>query len=434
MATGRLTCAACGAELKPLRRHCPACGAERQLGDASAAAAPPAGEEPRARERVMPGGMRLPVAPPSPAFPPPEAVYLSPEDEGRRFPLFTRYQLILIGLGIGLLIFLLVVAFLVWRQEQRDRMRAESGRAAAAPPAPVPATPPPGPEPSPSPTPLDDAALAAAVKAALTVYNPLGVARYLVEVKDGLVTLRGDAENQAERDGAENVIKPVAGVRGVINLLIVKTKDAAGLVKLNEAEARRLEEALRRRLQESEQESDEARRAREEAEARRASERRARELEAAQQREEEDELRQAAEERLRREAAEYERRQEESRRAEADRRARAEQARLEVSALRAGTIAWSGIVSGIDEIILTGASASVRHLEGEPPRQTKATFSAPMPRAPMTVRLLSANGRGTTRIVQEPSAANGYTTIIRIDDSDKGGDKRYDFALRWEAQ
>ena len=74
----------------------------------------------------MPGGMRTP-SPRIPAFPPPEAVYLSPEDEGRRFPLFTRYQLILIGLGLGLLIFLLVVAFLVWRQERRDQMRAESG-------------------------------------------------------------------------------------------------------------------------------------------------------------------------------------------------------------------------------------------------------------------------------------------------------------------
>ena len=138
MATGRLTCAACGAELKPLRRHCPGCGAERQLGDAGAAAAPPAGEEPHASERVMPGGMRTP-SPPHPR--PSRRLRRSisrPRTKAGAFPLFTRYQLILIGLGLGLLIFLLVVAFLVWRQERRDQMRAESRRAATARPRPPP--------------------------------------------------------------------------------------------------------------------------------------------------------------------------------------------------------------------------------------------------------------------------------------------------------
>ena len=145
-------------------------------------------------------------------------------------------------------------------------------------------------------------------------------------------------------------------------------------------------------------------------------------------------MRKQAEEKLQREATEYEQRQQEQRRAEADRRARAEQARNEASVLRSGTVAWSGMIDGVDEVVISGSSASVRHLSGEAAREARASFSAAIPRAPVSVKLIAANGRGAITIVQEPSAANGYTTIVRLDDSSKGGDKRYEFTLRWSAQ
>ena len=92
------------------------------------------------------------------------------------------------------------------------------------------------------------------------------------------------------------------------------------------------------------------------------------------------------------------------------------------------------MVDGVDEIIIAGASASVRHINGNPPREVRASFSAPVPRSPADVKLVSVNGRGLVDIVQQPTAANGYTTIVRIDDSSKGGDKRYEFTLRWSLQ
>jgi hypothetical protein len=88
----------------------------------------------------------------------------------------------------------------------------------------------------------------------------------------------------------------------------------------------------------------------------------------------------------------------------------------------------------VDEVVISGSSASVRHVNGNPPREVKASFSAPIPRSPVKVALISANGRGSISVVQQPSAANGYATIVRIDDSDKGGEKRYEFTLRWSAQ
>ncbi|HMX24703.1 MAG TPA: hypothetical protein PKC13_03680, partial [Blastocatellia bacterium] len=163
----------------------------------------------------------------------------------------------------------------------------------------------------------------------------------------------------------------------------------------------------------------------------REAERLRREQLAAKQREEDAATRKAAEEKLKREAEEYEKRLEEQRRVEAERRARAEQARTEAASLRYGTIAWNGIVDGTDEIIFSGSSASVRHLNGNPPREIRASFSAPMPRSPMEVKLIWLSGRGFIDIIQQPSAANGYTTIVRVDDSAKGGDKRYEFTLRW---
>jgi hypothetical protein len=277
-------------------------------------------------------------------------------------------------------------------------------------------------------------------------YNPLGFSRYSFEVKDGIVTINGEAGHQPEKDGVGNVLKLISGVKSVINNLKIKPmgpngpngpNDSLAPVKLNLAEARILDDALRREL-ESRGQSGAVEAPKETPQPQQSqqsdAQREARERAAAKQREEDSALRKAAEEKLRREAEENERRQEESRRTEAERRARAEQSRLVANALRSGTVAWSGTVDGVDEVIISGSSASVRHVIGAPPREVKASFSAPIPRSPVSVALISSNGRGVISVVQQPSAENGYTAIVRIDDSAKGGDKRYEFTLRWSAQ
>jgi hypothetical protein len=355
-----------------------------------------------------------------------DIVFVSPSDTVRRFPLFTRAQLTLIAVGSGLLVVLLVIAFLLWRQQKRDEAQIAGRMVGIALPSPTVA---PSVDPSPTPTPIDDQKINDDVKSALMAYNPLGFTRYKFEVKEGVVTISGEAEHQPEKDGAENVLKLVAGVKSVVNNLKVKPEEPFTPVKVNAAEARLLDDALRRQIQGDEQAKDQLKTT--QADLQRESERQRREQIAVRQREEELKLRKAAEEKLKREAEEYEKRQEELRRAEAERRARAEQARLEASVLRSGTAAWSGVVDGVDEIIFSGGSASVRHISGNPPRETRASFSAPIPRSPVDVNLILTNGRGPIQIVQQPTATNGYTTIVRIDDSGKGGEKRYEFTLKW---
>jgi hypothetical protein len=361
-------------------------------------------------------------------------VFFPPPDEGRRFPLFTRYRVILLIAAAFLALFLLLVGYLVWQKQRRDE-----GQAVAAKPTPaaLPVTvPQPSLAPSPTPTPIDDQKITESVKAALTAYNPQGVGRYIFVVKGGLVTLNGEALNPPERDGAENVVRPLPGVTGVINLMTIKADPLrAGLPgKMSDAETKRFEEAIRRHLQESPADDPEALRKEAEAKAKRDADLRAREAASNQAREEDAATKKAAAERLARETAEYNRLQNEQRDKEAARRIRAEQARLETTSLKSGTIAWSGIVGGIDEVVLAGSSASVRHVEGDAVRDAKVSFSAPLPRAPTTVKILSASGRGKVDVTQQPAADNGYTAIVRINDTGKGGEKRYAFTLRWDAQ
>jgi hypothetical protein len=355
-------------------------------------------------------------------------VLLSPNETKRRFPLFNRAQLTLIAVGVGLILLTLIVGLLLWRQHRRETFRSANVAAATTKSEPAAS---PTPSPSPAPTPAtDDQAMLETVKSALMAYNPLGFARYKFEIKEGIVTLNGEAEHQPEKDGAENVVRLLAGVKSVVNNLQVKPGPAGEPVKVNLAEAKLLDDALTRQIQEKENQPASFA-AQPTPDPLREAERQRREQLAAKQREEDAALRKAAEEKLKREAEDYEQRLEDLRRKDAERRARAEQAKTDAASLRYGTIAWNGIVDGVDEIIFSGSSASVRHLNGNQPREIRASFSAPMPHSPVDVKLIWLNGRGLIDIIQQPSATNGYTTIVRIDDSTKGGDKRYEFTLRW---
>jgi cytoskeletal protein RodZ len=435
MASEGIFCSGCGITLRPFMRVCPRCGAERETAAPMQASSSADSEANlfsiETRTEVVPFEVirQQRHRPNEESFAlPQDLVFLSPNETQRRFPLFTSSQLALIVIGAGLLILMIVIAYLLWRQQQRD-LSAANNAGAISQPAPI-ATPTSDTSPTPTPTPVDDQSISEAVKLALTAYNPLGFTRYKFEVKEGVVTINGEADHQPEKDGVDNVLKLIIGVKSVVNNLTVKPEPPFSPVKLNTAEAKILDDAMRRQLESGGQTAsvDQPKQPPQTEAQREAAAR------AAKQREEEAALRKAADEKLRREAEEYEKRQEELRRAEAERRARAEQARLDASVLRSGTVAWSGVVDGVDEVVISGSSASVRHVNGNPPREVKASFSAPIPRSPVKVTLISANGRGSISVVQQPSAANGYTTIVRIDDSDKGGEKRYEFTLRWSAQ
>ncbi len=53
-----------------------------------------------------------------------------------------------------------------------------------------------------------------------------------------------------------------------------------------------------------------------------------------------------------------------------------------------------------------------------------------LPSRGVTVGIDRHAGRGSIRVVQQPSAWNGYTAVIRIDDP-SGGASFYDFSAFW---
>lgn len=453
MANETIFCAGCGITMVSFMKACPRCGTERKevsplevnpaiIVAAGANVAAVTAAAANHGSESLPNQSATSVIPVNAIrqdtiyydkaefAPPQNFVLLSPNDEQRRFPLFTRSQLSLIAVGITLLLLAVIVCVLLWRQQGRDVASVATAAAAQAPAA-MAAMSDASLLPDASPTPDGDAALFESVKSALMAYSPFGFHRFSFEVKEGVVTLNGEADHQPEKDGAGNVVRLLVGVKSVINNLQVKPSDFTESVKVNLAEATLLDDAMRRQLIENQPAIAETKIAAPTPDAQREAERLRREQIAAKQREEEAALRLVAEEKLKRETEAYEKRLEEMRRVESERRSRAEQARIDSATLRYGTIAWSGIVDGVDEIIISGSSASVRHISGNVPREAHASFSAVVPRSPVEMKLIWVTGRGSIDIVQQPSAANGFTTIIRIDDSQKGGDKRYEFTLRW---
>jgi hypothetical protein len=400
------------------------------------------------------------------------------EGKPRRFPLLTDGQKKMLLLAVILVMFFALIGLLIWQRQKTDELRLTADRQEAARLRSMDAAP------ASSPAPLAAAAAPAAalpgadqslgdnVRQILLAYNPSAAgSRYKVEVKDGVVTLNGEAQSQLEKDGVENVIKPLTGIRQVVNNLVVKGLLPGGTPggmtapngpvmypQVNQAEAKRLEEALKRDLAEGAKRAEEerlrieqqnaqlaAQRAAEEAAKQEAAKQEAAKQEAAKQEaerqrrqqtaavynEEDAAFRKQAEDRLKqREKEEAERRAEEQRQAQL----KVEPMRLEPNALRSGTVTWRGLVKGVDDIVIRGASATVQHVSGELPKDAKGVFSTALPNAPISVRLVAASGPSSIRIIQQPAAANNFTTIVRVGEGKQADGKPHSFTLRWASQ
>lgn len=408
-----------------------------------------------------------------------EMVAIPREDEEnsrRRFPLFTDAQKKLMWLAGVLLLLGLLIGYLLWQRQKNDELRQVADkreelrwRSLSLTPAPsVPPTAATTTATAATTTTARDQGLGDNIKQILAAYNPAAASmRYKVDVKDGVVTLSGEVQSQLEKEGAENVIKPLTGIKKVVNSLVVKgfqaglkgTSTPNGPVmfpQVNPAEARRLEEALKRDLTEGAKRAEDERlrieqqnvqlttqRTAEETtkqeaakEAAKEAERLRRQQTAALQNEEDAAFRKQAEERQKqREKDEANRIAEEQRKAEVARQSKPEPTvPPETTNVRSGTVAWRGLVKGVDDVVIHGTSTSIQHVMGDMPREPKGSFSTAMPAAPMSIRLVAASGPAPIRIIQQPSASNNFTTIVRVGEGNKAEGKPHSFTLRWAAQ
>jgi hypothetical protein len=97
---------------------------------------------------------------------------------------------------------------------------------------------------------------------------------------------------------------------------------------------------------------------------------------------------------------------------------------------QSGVFRWRGRVDGSDYIYLRGSRVDIRHLQAQPIVNSTYDLPSPLPRTPVNVQLRRLRGRGRVQLVQQPTAQNGYTAGILIEDNDAGADD-YEFELSW---
>jgi hypothetical protein len=92
---------------------------------------------------------------------------------------------------------------------------------------------------------------------------------------------------------------------------------------------------------------------------------------------------------------------------------------------------WNGRVDREVQITMRGNNLRTMDIgQTEPGRARSRAFSA-LPREDGQVSVQVLNGRGNVDVIQQPSAQNGYTTTIRVQDP-RGGADNYRLVAYWQ--
>ena len=95
-----------------------------------------------------------------------------------------------------------------------------------------------------------------------------------------------------------------------------------------------------------------------------------------------------------------------------------------------GRLHWSGAVDDQADIRIQGGQVDNVNVTGNGLRDVQANLSGQLPRQGVALRVDKRQGRGSVTVVQQPSAWNSYTAVIRIRDTRSGTD-HYDLDVTW---
>jgi hypothetical protein len=95
----------------------------------------------------------------------------------------------------------------------------------------------------------------------------------------------------------------------------------------------------------------------------------------------------------------------------------------------AGALRWSGRVDAVEEIRIRGRRADSYTVSGAGASDVRSRVDGAL-RGDTFVRVRRADGRGQVQVVQQPSAANDYTAVLRVVDRQPGSG-RYDIEATW---
>jgi hypothetical protein len=91
---------------------------------------------------------------------------------------------------------------------------------------------------------------------------------------------------------------------------------------------------------------------------------------------------------------------------------------------------WRGRVDSEIRLVLRGNRASVERVGSNETRSGSGRLLRRLPRESGTLRVERLDGRGQVDVVQQPSASNGYTAVVRLRDPSGGADD-YRIAAYW---
>ncbi|MBC7908913.1 MAG: hypothetical protein H7Y30_00325 [Pyrinomonadaceae bacterium] len=100
--------------------------------------------------------------------------------------------------------------------------------------------------------------------------------------------------------------------------------------------------------------------------------------------------------------------------------------------ISSGTMRWRGTIDDVSQLRIRDNSVEVIAIGGQEYSDGAYNFTSPMPSRGrgVAVRLNKIRGRGDVRIIQQPSRANDYTTIVEVRDMDRGPSD-YEFEISW---
>lgn len=93
-------------------------------------------------------------------------------------------------------------------------------------------------------------------------------------------------------------------------------------------------------------------------------------------------------------------------------------------------VRWSGRVDGRNLLYIRGDQLWLERRDGQPTDNSDFRFYQALPTQPCQVSVRKLNGRGSVRVLEQPSARNNYTAVLLLEDYDGGADQ-YDLAVEW---
>jgi hypothetical protein len=95
-----------------------------------------------------------------------------------------------------------------------------------------------------------------------------------------------------------------------------------------------------------------------------------------------------------------------------------------------GRVYWRGTVDDKIQLVIRGSQVETRVIGGQSYPEGTYSFTAALPTRNVSVEVNKTKGRGSARVIQQPSKSNDFTTIVEVSDSD-GGAKEYQLDIYW---